>query len=39
MAYVNDTGGALATSSAGLMEINLNGVTGSLTSANFKPHA
>ena len=34
--YVNDTAGALATSSASLMEIALNGVTGSLSSTNFK---
>jgi hypothetical protein len=39
MVYVNDTGGALASNSASLMEITLNGVTGSLSASNFKAHA
>jgi hypothetical protein len=36
MVYVNDTGGALASNSASLMEIALNGVTGILSASNFK---
>jgi uncharacterized repeat protein (TIGR03803 family) len=36
MVYVNDTGGALASNSASLMEMTLNGVTGSLSASNFK---
>ena len=39
MVYVNDTGGALASNSASLMEITLNGVAGSLSASNFKAHA
>ena len=39
MVYVNDTGGALASNSASLMEITLNGLTGSLSASNFKAHA
>ena len=39
MVYVNDTSGALASKSASLMEITLNGVAGSSSASNFKAHA
>ncbi len=39
MVYVNDTNSALASNSTSLMQIALNGVTGSLSAANFSLHA